>query len=211
MGTNGEFFYLTLQEFPQPSRPSQYAYGTRMEYSSTPEEQGYSNQYFDTFQDFEEPEEQIRYVNDDDLQQMFRGFVEEIDEKGHEMLKKMFSKVEKDVPFERVFRETLQDYRGRPVSDMFEKFLSKLNPGPVNDPASMDRGLDRDSEDLKHKLDRFKRVKPNTEERQRGSMPIRDSKLWRGENVTHRIHRVNLGLTHDEIDRVEYVRELSMA
>ncbi|KAL2502632.1 Uncharacterized protein Fot_36480 [Forsythia ovata] len=156
MGTNGEFFYPTLQEFPQPSMPSQYAYDTRMEYSSTPEEQGFSNQYFDTFQDFEEPEEQISYVNDDDLQQMLRGFVDEIDEKGYQMLKKLFSKVEKDVPFERVFRETLQDYRGRPVSDMFEKFLSKLNPGPVNDPASMDRGLDRYSEDLKHKLDRFK-------------------------------------------------------
>ncbi|CAA2973942.1 Hypothetical predicted protein [Olea europaea subsp. europaea] len=152
MTTNGELFHPTFQEFPQPSRPL-HAYGTSMESSSTTHEYGFPNQYFDAFYDFEEQENEKGYGNDDDLLQMLRGFV---DEKSHEMLKKLFTKVEKDVPFKRLFRETLQDFRGRPVSDMFEKFLSKLNSDPMNDPSRRDRGLDGDSDKLKHRLERFK-------------------------------------------------------
>ncbi|CAA2973941.1 Hypothetical predicted protein [Olea europaea subsp. europaea] len=146
-----------LQEFPQLSRPL-HAYGTNVESSSTPQEYGFSNQYFDAFHDFEEQENEKGYKNDDDddLLLMLRGFVDELDEKGHGIFNKLFTKFEKDVPFERLSRETLEDFRGRPVSGMFAKFLSKLNSDPVNDTSSRDRGLEGNSTELKQKLERFK-------------------------------------------------------
>ncbi|KAL2502120.1 Uncharacterized protein Fot_35968 [Forsythia ovata] len=56
-------------------------------------------------------------------------------------------------------------------------------------------------------------IKDETSEMKGGSWDFRSCKFWRGDPISPRTHMVNLGLTHEEMDRVvgwvEHVREMS--
>ncbi|KAK4419337.1 hypothetical protein Salat_2346600 [Sesamum alatum] len=162
-----------LQQFPQPSKPL-HMHDTNIE--STAAETRFSDKYFDGFYDLHEENRTAEsgegngFLNYHDYDhdhesatKILRGVVDELDEKGREMFQKLVSRVEKDVPIERIFRETLHDLRGMPVSDVFEKFLGKLNSKAAKDrTATADRDVVvggfsmSEEEESQHKLDRFK-------------------------------------------------------
>ncbi|KAI3447493.1 hypothetical protein Pfo_004158, partial [Paulownia fortunei] len=151
METIGEVLDSIPSEFQQPSRLL-HAYDTEINFRD-----GLENLQ-ENWTTTDESEEENRFVNDedDDPLQILRRFLEELDVEGHEMFKKLVSRVEKDVPIERLLRETLHDFRGRPASDRLEKVLTKLSRGGGIGYTSTQRGANGDISKLKHKLERFK-------------------------------------------------------
>ncbi|CAK9168089.1 unnamed protein product [Ilex paraguariensis] len=162
MPMNVNFFGSEPVGFPQPSRPmfaSDTSFEPRMCEDSLPhpffegcdhEPAGGSSR--------SAPEGGDRFVFDEDVIQILREFVEELDDKGRKLFQKLISKVETEIPFERL----VQEIRERPISNLFEKLSTKLHDlrNSDADPINMDRGLNIDSmstgEDLKQKLERFK-------------------------------------------------------
>lgn len=167
--TNGFYDSYVLQQFPQPSRPL-HVHDTNIE--SMAAENRFSDKYFNGFYDLHEENRTIEseegngFLNHHDYDveplKILRGVVDELDEKGSEMFKKLVSRVEKDVPIERIFSETLHDLREMPVSHVFEKFLGKLNSRAAKDQTTTERDVVirgfpmSEEEESQHKLERFK-------------------------------------------------------
>ena len=105
--------------------------------------------------------EEEQMVDEHNLLDFFSEYLEEIDEKTCELVKKLFSKVGKEIPLERFLREEFQDRSH--VSDLFEKLVAKRhgrqNREEKEDDLVGERGVDFDSIAMEKKLERFK-VKP---------------------------------------------------
>lgn len=87
-------------------------------------------------------------------------FMKELDVKGHEMVKKLISKVERNVPFEQELRDTWHHLRGNPASRMLEKLARKVGREREGECVMMrERGLDLE---LELKNERFKIKTVNT-------------------------------------------------
>lgn len=84
-------------------------------------------------------------------------FMKELDLKGHEMVKKLISKVERNVPFEEELRDTWHHLKGKPASRMLEKIARKVGREREGDSRVMmrERGLDSELEG-EMKNERFK-------------------------------------------------------
>ncbi|KAM7466467.1 hypothetical protein LguiB_014029 [Lonicera macranthoides] len=107
--------------------------------------------------------EEEQMVDEHTLLDFFSEYLEEIDEKTCELVKKLFSKAGKEIPLERFTREEYQDCSR--LSDFFEKFFEKHHSRPngeVKEDAVCERGVDFDSIAMETKLERFK-VKPGKE------------------------------------------------
>lgn len=159
METISEVFSTSPHQFQQQSR---ILHDSEINIRAT--ENRFSYQCFDGQDNLQEnwtkiyeSEEENRCTNDDedDSRQILKGFLKELDVKGHEMFEKLVSRVEKRVPIERGLRETLHDFKGKHGSDKLEKIRRKLNTGSGGEGfMSTERGVDGDiSQD---KLERFK-------------------------------------------------------
>ncbi|CAK9178900.1 unnamed protein product [Ilex paraguariensis] len=147
--------FSEMQGFPQPSRPMNFS------------EERLQHPFSDGFHDpavppTSAPERGERFVVDDeDMIQILGEFLEEFDDKGREVFQKFFSEAEKEIPFERLIKEKVKEFRGRPISNLIDMLLKRLhelvNSGTVNDQTSMERGVNVETgAELKHKLERFK-------------------------------------------------------
>ncbi|PIN13848.1 hypothetical protein CDL12_13523 [Handroanthus impetiginosus] len=138
MATNGEYFASVAHQYPQPSRPLHADYDVEAKW--TTESGGYNR---------------VHNHEDDDLRQFLRGFVDDLDERGFEKFKKLISKVENKVPIERLLKESLHDFKGRHVSEVFEKLVGKLNSGEVRD-RDVNGGVFTAAEGEELRVERFK-------------------------------------------------------
>ncbi|KAM7466466.1 hypothetical protein LguiB_014028 [Lonicera macranthoides] len=104
--------------------------------------------------------EEEQMVDEHTLLEFFSEYLEEIDEKTCELVKKLFSKAGKEIPLERFMKEEYQDCSR--ISDFIEKFFEKhcgRPNGEVKEDLVRERGVDFDSIAMETKLERFK-VKP---------------------------------------------------
>lgn len=100
---------------------------------------------------YESEEESISTNEDDDV---LERFLKELDVKGHQMINKLVSKLENNVPFEQVFRETCHHFRGKSASHILEKIGRKVERKRGFE--RRERGLDGDILEGELKNERFK-------------------------------------------------------
>ncbi|KAL6585454.1 hypothetical protein OROMI_002098 [Orobanche minor] len=108
-----------------------------------------------------EEDGQDRYVEDEDHQdllQILRGIIEELNLEGREMFEKLISDVGNNTTIDRLLTKTLRGCRGKRRSHMLENLLSKIkNRGAKNYKVFTERGLDGDSiSPIELKIERFK-------------------------------------------------------
>ncbi|GAA0171733.1 hypothetical protein LIER_25698 [Lithospermum erythrorhizon] len=130
--------YMGKSQFPQPSRPIDIDYMNMFEES-------YPNQFQGGYHECYIQESGRKYVSDDDLFHILGEIAQEHDgTSDHDIFRKFFSKVEKDVHFDRL-----------------KKFYRLMNPeNDSNAPEYQERGINIEASstkgDIKHKLERFK-------------------------------------------------------
>ncbi|KAH6797618.1 hypothetical protein C2S52_022172 [Perilla frutescens var. hirtella] len=124
------------------------------------------NSFSYQFSDCRQQENWSKSYESDDDEDVLEGFLKEIDVKGHEMIKKLVSRVENDVPFEEAFRETWHHLGGKPAaSRMLEKIARKMGRERDNGDGGVERrerGLDGD--DLKNERFKVKTLNVKEEE-----------------------------------------------
>lgn len=136
-----EFCSSISLPFAQPCRSSFHAHDPSIE--STEDE---NKQDCHTFIDHEEypvyeSEEDDDEHGEGESSKILRRFRQKVDEKGHIMCNKLHFKFRRNGTIDRKFRETLHDFKGIVVSDLFQN-SSRSDSQASNDHKNSERGMD---------------------------------------------------------------------